>query len=431
MGKPKSSKQKLCILLVFVLLVGLIIFSANVYHIYASDSNRADSQPSPTPELDILTTPEPTPEPTPIPTPEPTPEPILIEANQTDIPITINGEPVTLLKYEIEDIVYVNLFELASALVGTDGQFFPRWDESNETIHIESNSSSTTGESDLTQIITTETLTLPIEIYILLDESPVQISAFTIEGDVYFSLNETLEVLDLIIVRDESEDSIDIYTSQTIANIITRRKSLDPSLPMVALTFDDGPHTLTEQVLDILEEHNAVATFYVLGNRVEKNSDLILRTFNMGNEIGNHSWSHPWLDRTSSDRIRRQLRDTNDAIEAVTGVAPTSMRPPYGSSNSNVRNVSRELGLAVVFWSIDPSDYLNKSPDRIFNDIMNSVTDRDIILLHDIHERTINATRRLVPALIEKGYQLVTVSELMELSEITLEPGRNFYHARG
>ena len=205
---------------------------------------------------------------------------------------------------------------------------------------------------------------------------------------------------------------------------------IDPELPMVALTFDDGPCDLTDQLLDMLEEHYAVATFYVLGRKVEDKSDTVLRAFDMGCEVANHSWSHPSLDRISSDRIHTQLQDTSDAIEAVTGVPPSSVRPTYGRTNSKLENVAQELGLPLVFWSIDPSDYLDRTPERIYDIIMDAVQDRDIILLHDIHERSIEAATMWVPSLIESGYQLVTVSELLEFSGITPEPGESYRHGR-
>ena len=200
---------------------------------------------------------------------------------------------------------------------------------------------------------------------------------------------------------------------------------------MVALTFDDGPGELTNQVLDMLEEHNAVATFFIIGRKVEDNSDTVLRAFEMGCEIGNHSWSHPSLDRISSSRIHTQLLDTGNAIEAVTGVSPAIMRPTFGRINTKVTDASRELGLAIIFWSIDPSDYLDRSPESIYDHIMDRVEDKDIILLHDVHERSIEATNLLIPSLIDRGFQLVTVTELMDFSGITLEPGENYRHAKG
>ena len=199
---------------------------------------------------------------------------------------------------------------------------------------------------------------------------------------------------------------------------------------MVAMTFDDGPGDLTEQLLDLLEQYGVVATFYVLGRQVESRSDTIIRAHQLGCEIGNHSWSHPRLDRLSSDSIRKQLQDTSDAIESVIGVRPSNMRPTYGRINSTVEDVAGELGLPLVFWSIDPSDYLPRDIDVIFFHIMDNVQDRDIIIQHDVHERSIEATVYLIPSLLNRGYQLVTVTELMYFTGTIPEPGESYRHGR-
>ena len=208
------------------------------------------------------------------------------------------------------------------------------------------------------------------------------------------------------------------------------QRKIDPSLPMIALTFDDGPSKLTNQFLDVLEEYGAVATFYVIGEYVRNNSDTIQRAHEMGCEIANHTWSHRRLTRISNDAIRSQLKDTSDAIENAIGVRPTHMRPPWGESNANVLSVSRELGLSVVFWSVDTSDYLSITPERIYNKIIDEARDKDIVLMHDTYERTLDALKMLLPSLVEKGYQFVTVSELMEFSDKELEPGKSYNHGR-
>jgi len=227
---------------------------------------------------------------------------------------------------------------------------------------------------------------------------------------------------------DPTPDIIPATPQVTILPL--EQRTIDPSLPMIALTFDDGPSKNTSLILDVLEEYDAVATFYVVGNLIKDHSDTVLRAYEMGCEIANHTWTHRRLTSESSDGIRSQLNDTSDAIEKVTGVRPTHMRPPWGESNSNVLNVSRELGLSVVLWSLDPSDYLPISPESIYNKIIKEVQDKDIILLHDIHERTLAAIKLILPSLVEKGYQFVTVSELMEFSDIELEPGKTYKQGR-
>jgi peptidoglycan/xylan/chitin deacetylase (PgdA/CDA1 family) len=150
---------------------------------------------------------------------------------------------------------------------------------------------------------------------------------------------------------------------------------------------------------------------------------MILRAFDSGNEIANHSWSHPQLSRLSHGQIRSELQRTNDIIEEVTGVAPNNMRPPYGAMNNNVINVSGELGLSLIIWSVDPEDWRYRNSGRIYNHVMTNVRDGDVILLHDLYESTAAAAVRLIPSLLARGFQLVTVSELFYYTGLEMEPG--------
>jgi len=430
MQKPAKTRKISYLSLVLVLLVGLMLVSISACQMFTSGSATPEETTTATPTPTPTPSPAPTPTPTPRPTPEPTPEIILIEARRTDTVFTVDGEQIPLLAYEIDGQIFLDLFDFSYVLSETEKQFIPIWNLSRENIYLVSDHSYTGGEPELPNVNTDVTVASPADIRVFIDGNPASITAFNIEDDTFFNLHETISALDIFIFQDEAESKFEIFTNQTLADRAARFRSLDPSLPMVALTFDDGPGNYTNDLLDILEEYGVVATFYVQGQRVERNSETILRAFKMGSEIGNHAWSHPWLNRSSAGTIRSQLERTNDAIEAVTGVRPTSLRPPYGSSNANVRNIAGELGLALVFWSIDPSDYLPKSVNELYRYFMHRRQDRDIILLHDVHARSIETTRHLIPSLIEKGYQLVTVSELMYFSDIILEPGVNYNHAR-
>ena len=194
--------------------------------------------------------------------------------------------------------------------------------------------------------------------------------------------------------------------------------------PMIALTFDDGPAgQKTERILDLLEEHGGRATFFVLGYRVERHRDTIVRAAEMGNEIANHSWSHPRLPQLDADEIAEEIRRTSSAIEDVTGISPPIMRPPFGRTSYVVRNVAEELGYVMVNWTVDTLDWQHRDADRIYNIIMQEAYDGAIILMHDIHSSTIEAMERVIPRLVEEGYELVTVSELMEHFFEGLTPG--------
>jgi len=357
-------------------------------------------------------------------------EVILREAYPNDSLFTVNGLQTPFHAYVIDELIFIDIFELAYALTDTDKHFYPSWDEHNNTLDITSGIPYYSFIPEFSQISTSSLTATPIEKSVYFNDDAVTIPSYYIEENIFFDLFTASAMLDLIIHHDTSKNTYVIYTSQAIADAITRLNRIDPSLPMVALTFDDGPSRLTGQVLDILERYNAVATFYVIGRQVETHRDTVLRAYEMGNEIANHTWSHWSLDQVSAEGIRTQLRDTNNAVESVTGTPPSSMRPPFGSYNSRVQSVARDLGLPIVTWSVDPSDYLPRNVDTLYNFIMDRVSDRDIILLHDIHERSVATTRRLVPSLIDRGYQLVTVSELMYFAGITPEPGGVYRHGR-
>jgi peptidoglycan/xylan/chitin deacetylase (PgdA/CDA1 family) len=238
------------------------------------------------------------------------------------------------------------------------------------------------------------------------------ISSMMLSIAPYATANQPLDV-----PRDNAENR------QTV------RRSIDPTKPMVAVTFDDGPFLPTTQILDVLEQHGAVATFYIVGSMAAGRKDIVLRAFEMGNEIANHTWTHEYLTRITVDEIRDQLQRTSNIIETITGQPPSNMRPPYGDINSIGAGIAAELGLPIIMWSLDPSDWLVKDADIVYQRIMENVEDGDIILLHDIHEATAEATERIIPSLIERGFQLVTVSELLYYADITPTPGRIYKSA--
>lgn len=185
-------------------------------------------------------------------------------------------------------------------------------------------------------------------------------------------------------------------------------KTIDPTKPMVALTFDDGPGKHTDRVLSILEKYNVRATFFVQGQYVAGYRDTLARAVNSGNEIGNHTWSH--VNLTSS--IGSQISNTNTAVYNATGVYPKVYRPPYGSYNSYVLN---SISMPAIMWSVDTLDWKTRNPAKNLASVQKDTRDGGIILMHDIHEPTADSVEPIVRHLLMEGYQLVTVSELLEL----------------
>lgn len=194
--------------------------------------------------------------------------------------------------------------------------------------------------------------------------------------------------------------------------------------PMVALTFDDGPSPYTDLILDLLERYGGRATFFVLGRNVEPWQDTIVRAVNLGNEIANHTWTHPELTALNNQAIKAELQNTSDIIRRIAGVSPSFYRPPFGLVNRRVANVSAELGYAIINWTLDTMDWHHRNADLVYNAVMDAVKEGSIVLMHDIHATTAAAMELVIPALIAEGYRLVTVTELLYHLYGEIEPGR-------
>ena len=197
--------------------------------------------------------------------------------------------------------------------------------------------------------------------------------------------------------------------------------SYDPSQvrPMLALTFDDGPGEYTDELLDCLEENNAHATFFMLGQNVAQYPDAPKRMLELGCEIGSHSWDHTQLTTIDIDAVAKQFSDTDNALIQACGQAATVARAPYGDGNSDIYNT---VNKPFFMWSLDTEDWKLLDADGDYYAVMNGdLTDGSIILMHDIHEPSVQAALRLIPDLIAKGYKLVTVSEMAEAKNVTLQ----------
>lgn len=193
--------------------------------------------------------------------------------------------------------------------------------------------------------------------------------------------------------------------------------SVEISEPVVAITFDDGPHPkLTPQLLDILKERGVKATFFVVGTNAAEYPEILQRMVAEGHEVANHSWSHVALNRQGTAGVASQLNRTNDAIKKAIGHAPTLMRPPYGATNTALtRRINEEFGMKVIMWSVDPLDWRYRNADRVKREIVNGAAPGAIILVHDIHPTSVAAMPGTLDALLAKGYKFATVSELLAM----------------
>ena len=188
-------------------------------------------------------------------------------------------------------------------------------------------------------------------------------------------------------------------------------RKIDKNKKMVALTYDDGPSIYTPRVLKTLKENNAVATFFVVGNRVPTYSDTVKKAHDMGCEIGNHTYEHKSLPNLSETEVKRQISKTNKEVKKAIGEKPVIMRPTGGATNANVK---QWVGMPSIIWSIDTLDWKTRNADSTRRAVLNRVKDGDIVLMHDLYSATATASETIIPELVRRGYQLVTVSELAE-----------------
>ena len=203
---------------------------------------------------------------------------------------------------------------------------------------------------------------------------------------------------------------------------------IDPNKPMIALTFDDGPSKHTWTIVDALKAHNARATFFLLGNRVSTHQAAIDYILDNHNEIGSHSVAHKNLAKISTEsELIAQIRPVDEIMQSQHGYAIKLFRVPYGSKNDQVQQVLKAEGKIMVGWSVDPCDWKVRDKQKVVDHILNTVKDGDIILMHDIYESTAEAVVELVPALQAQGYQLVTVSELLQFRGVTPQAGDQYY----
>ena len=170
---------------------------------------------------------------------------------------------------------------------------------------------------------------------------------------------------------------------------------------MVALTFDDGPGKYTDRLLDVLEANNAKATFFLLGQNAEKFPEQVKREKDLGMEIGNHTYDHQILTKIDIGNVSTEVSQTNEAIKNIIGEPATVMRTPGGAQNADVL---AQIGMPVVLWSIDTKDWKTKDVQNTIDVTLNNVQDGSVVLMHDIHEFTVEAAEQIIPALVEKGY---------------------------
>lgn len=216
----------------------------------------------------------------------------------------------------------------------------------------------------------------------------------------------------------QAETKVEVDTTNKPETVIkTGETSLPKTIqkvsdgPLVALTFDDGPSkTITPVLLDELRKRGVVVTFFVLGNRAEKNSDIILKAYLDGNQIAIHGYDHKYKFTTLNDQdLLWQVDTATDIVENITGQKPTAIRPPYGVINTAT---AAKIDMPCVLWNVDTRDWATRDANKVANHIVKYAENGSIIILHDTFSTSIEGAIKAIDILLAKGYKFVTIEQL-------------------
>lgn len=202
---------------------------------------------------------------------------------------------------------------------------------------------------------------------------------------------------------------------------------IDPDKPMVALTFDDGPcnNNASDRILDTLEKYGAKATFFMVGKNTTEHPDNVLRKYELGMELGNHTWDHT---RYSKKVKKKDIRNTSEAIFDICGAYPTAFRSPGGMTTEKMLEECNAEGMTAYYWSIDTEDWNTRNAKTTAKRVLKNAEDGDIILMHEIYASTADAVEKIVPKLIKKGFQLVTCRDLISAKTGSYPKAGKQYH---
>ena len=194
---------------------------------------------------------------------------------------------------------------------------------------------------------------------------------------------------------------------------------------LLVLTFDDGPNPATTlRLLDGLKSKKVKATFFLVGNRVVSYPDVVKKIHDDGHQIGNHTFNHSQLTAVSDEEIKSEIESTNNEIKNIINEEVKLLRPPYGSVNGNVRNISN---MYTILWSVDTLDWKYRDKDTVYNNIINEIEDGSIILLHDLYDSTVDGVLMAIDELKKQGYEFVTIDEMIYLRNINMIKDKNYF----
>lgn len=219
-----------------------------------------------------------------------------------------------------------------------------------------------------------------------------------------------LQVLGISVYQNQKDEEEE-ETNKVDDAIAFVSSSMVEEPPKIAITFDDGPSSqCTGRLLDGLKERNVKATFFLIGENAKENPELVKRLDEEGHLIGNHTYHHVEITKVSDEEAKKEILDTNKVITSITGKSVEYMRPPFGLWQ---RNLEMEIEVLPVMWTIDPLDWTTENVDEIVNKVVTEAEENDIILLHDCYDSSVDATLRIIDILQKKGFEFVTVDQLI------------------
>lgn len=238
------------------------------------------------------------------------------------------------------------------------------------------------------------------------------------------SMNNKVATVKNGVIKGKKNGTTYIKVKSKYTNKVAKLKVTVKKTKYIAFTFDDGPGDYTNKLLNALDKYQSKATFFVLGNRVNTYKKQIKHAYDLGMEIGSHTWAHKNLITLSKAAVKSEITKTRDEVKKIIGETPTLLRPPYGNFN---KNVSKNAGVPMIYWSVDTEDWKHRNVKYISKYILNHSHDGEIILLHDIHSTSVDGFIKALPQLKKKGFELVTVSDLYAIKGKKLKNGVMYY----
>lgn len=264
---------------------------------------------------------------------------------------------------------------------------------------------------------------------VLVEEAEEKNNFYTID----INYNEIMEILKLKF--EYSDDYVKQLTTTTTTTTTTKKVTTttkakvvnDNGNKVIAFTFDDGPSKYTRDIMDILDKYGAKATFFEVGYMIKSRKEIVLEVLNRGHEIGNHTTDHSNLNKLSDEKVKEKVYNNNDTFKEITGKDFPLLRPPYGNCKTAIRDL---IDVPIIKWSVDSRDWESRNRDKIVSVVKSQTKSGDVVLFHDLYATTVEAIKVLVPYYYEKGYKIVSVSELFEINGITLEKSKVYYDAK-